>query len=432
MLYTKLADHKREQIQRRAVEPDGISSGGWSTPGGGALEQGQAHFLNRGPQCIDVFDLGFYRCEAAHGSPFVWFPLEKIGCRAILAASMKGRYWKTLLIALGLGSAALILTPFLASRDRLFRGKPESEWIKQLAYQNEKQVIQWREFGPEGVRVLVRALDTADHPIERAYRNMHRRPWLPTFIMRLLPNPRQDSTRATRMCVVALLSALGKDADIATPAMARVLKDENAGVRMMAISFFTRGEDENSPINVMETKQKAKLSPDFLRAMQDGDWGVRNNAALALGYFREQREVVVPVLVKALQDPKNAVRLLAAQSLNQIAPDEVVKSGVVPVVIEVLKDPDDQVAYRAAALLGAMGKEPALAVPALIECLHNTNSLVAATGARALGKFREQGSAAVPQLVDLLGNTNGAIRRAATDALKQIIVPEATGKANVE
>src|SRR5262245_7182871 len=175
-----------------------------------------------------------------------------------------------LLILFGIGAVALLLTALVSSRDRLFRGKPESEWIKLLSYQDEEQVKQWRGFGPAGVNVLVRALDKANHPVERTYRRMFRRSRLPSYVLGILPNPRQDSTRSTRMCVVALLSALGADAVIATPAVALELKDEDPGVRMLAISFFTRGEDENSPLNVMAERRRATLLPDFLRAMQDG------------------------------------------------------------------------------------------------------------------------------------------------------------------
>src|SRR5436190_2326283 len=106
------------------------------TPGGRFLEQGQAHFLNGRAQSVDVFDLSFDGCEMTHGFSFRWFVLEKIEYRVILAASMKGRYKKALLILFGIGTVALLSTVLLSSRDRLFRGKPESERIKQLSYQD--------------------------------------------------------------------------------------------------------------------------------------------------------------------------------------------------------------------------------------------------------------------------------------------------------
>ena len=150
----------------------------------------------------------------------------------------------------------------------------------------------------------------------------------------------------------------------------------------------------------MEQKEKRRLLPDFIRAVETkiDDWGLRNNAALALKYYPEEAKIVTPVLIKALQDSSPWVRQCAAESLNRIAPELVTKAGVVPIVIRVLKDPDDQIAWRAAQLLGEMRQEPALAVPALIESLENTNSLVASTAAQALVSFKEQAETIRPAL----------------------------------
>jgi HEAT repeat protein len=202
------------------------------------------------------------------------------------------------------------------SRDRIFRGKPESDWIQHLSYSDEEQVKQWRQFGPDGVRVLLRALDKANHPFERAYRKAYRR-MLPVF-GRLLPAPRMDSSLALRMTVVDLLSRLSKDARIATPAMVRELQDENTSVRQIAINFFTGGEDQNALLNQMEKDEKRSLFPIFLAGMQDANPGVRNNSAVALRYYPEQAQVVVPALVKASQDSNSSVCHAAAWSLEQL------------------------------------------------------------------------------------------------------------------
>jgi HEAT repeat protein len=140
--------------------------------------------------------------------------------------------------------------------------------------------------------------------------------------------------------------------------------------------------------------------PDFIRAVEDtgANWSPRNNATIALKYYPERREVVAPVLVKALQDPVPKVRMCAAESLYRIAPDLITKAGVVPVVIGVLKNPDDQIAWRAASLLGQMRIDPALAVPALIESLENKSSLVASTAAQALAGFKGQAETIIPAL----------------------------------
>lgn len=214
--------------------------------------------------------------------------------------------------------------------DPLFRGKPESYWIEHLIYNDEEQVKQWREFGPDGVGVLVRALDGANRPRDRIYRQFYRgtRRFLCGRLMRFLPAPRMDATRVTRMKVVDLLSALSKDAKLAIPAITRALHDEDASVRQNAINFFTEGEDENCLLNQMEGGAKRELLPEFIRALQDNDWGLRNNALVALRYYPEQAQIVVPVLVKALQDPVPKVRQLAADALKRIDPTAAAIAGV--------------------------------------------------------------------------------------------------------
>ncbi|MGA2864455.1 MAG: HEAT repeat domain-containing protein [Verrucomicrobiota bacterium] len=321
----------------------------------------------------------------------------------------------------------------LRPRDPLFRGKPESYWIEHLSYSDEEQVKQWRAYGPQGVRVLTEALQGADHPAERVYRRVYpgMARVLPGGLLRVFPAPRMDLTRSTRMRVVDLLSRLGNDAKPAIPAMARALRDEDSSVRQIAISFFTCGEDRNAPLNQMDRRTKSKLLPEFIRAMQDDNWGVRNNAAVALRYYPEQGQVVAAVLAKALKDPVPTVRQVAAESLNRVAPDRVVAAGVVLAVIGVLRHPDDQIASRAAQLLGEMRKEPSLAVPALLESVQSANSLVAATAARALGNFPEQADVIVPILRKVRDNTNSAVPRWASAVALKELDPTAAAKAGV-
>src|SRR5207248_2882867 len=112
----------------------------------------------------------------------------------------------------------------------LFRDKPEREWVKNLKYSDDEQVKEWRGYGETGVQILMRGLERADRPGERAYRQVYRR--TPRMFSRWLPDPKDDSTRATRMTLVSLLSSLGDDARSATPIMEDLLRhDEAASVR---------------------------------------------------------------------------------------------------------------------------------------------------------------------------------------------------------
>jgi HEAT repeat protein len=214
--------------------------------------------------------------------------------------------------------------------DPLFHGKPESVWIEHLVYRDEEQVKQWRGFGPDGVLVLIRALEGAIRPSDRAYRQAYRGMGriLPDGLRRSLPTPKRDLTRSTRMTVVDLLSRLSKDAIIAMPIMVRSLSDEDHAVRQIALTYFTEGEDEHVLLNRLEAGAKAELLPVFIRAMQDDNLGIRNNASIALGYYPEQSQIVVPVLEKALQDPVPLVRKVAADALRRIDPAAAANAGV--------------------------------------------------------------------------------------------------------
>ncbi len=285
------------------------------------------------------------------------------------------------------------------SRDSLFRGKPESEWIKNLKYGDDQQVKEWQAYGEEGVQVLIRGLERANHPGERAYRRVNVR--LPTFLRQWLPAPKRDSTQSTRECLVSLLSSLGSDAKSATQVLIRTARNDEAdSVRQSAIGYFiwSRGLLDQLPAS-----EKKALMPALIRAIQDaGNWGLRENAAIALKYFPEHRDVVAPVLVKALQDSETKVRLSAAEALNRVAPDAAKKAGATSMLIAITKNPDDQIAFKAVAALGHPGSKPDLAVPALIECLQSTNTLIACEAVSALewaGKeFQTYSDTVIPAL----------------------------------
>jgi hypothetical protein len=348
------------------------------------------------------------------------------GFAILRGMTAKGRITAAGLVILMLAGLVWVCSPRPAPA-QMFRGRLESDWIAHLAYRDDEQVKQWRGFGPEGARVLVRGLDRANRPLERAYRKTYRAiaSKLPFGLARLLPAPRVDSTRETRMKVVSLLSSLGNDAGITVPAMGRAMRDENPDVCAAAISFFTSPEDEHTLLNQLDKRQKRKLLPSFIEALQNNtpSWSIRNNAALALRYYPEEARVVAPVLAKALQDPIPRVRVLAAAALLRVDADTARKAGAARVAINILRDPDDQVAYRAAELLGEFQAQPELAVPALIECLRFTNELVGCQAVWSLGKFRSNANLILPALQEaaqrkdnVAGHARAAVKRLESEA----------------
>ena len=287
---------------------------------------------------------------------------------------------------------------FLPAGDPIFHGKRESEWLTNIVYGESKaRIQQWRDFGPEGLRVLERGLEPGRG---YRYRKFYRRYAykLPRSIVRLLPSPATDKSYSTRMCVISLLSDMDTNAWPAWRAAARALEDEQDGVRQSAISFFTWREDDSALLNQMLPRDKKAILPHFLRAVEDSDWGIRNNAALALRYYPEEKQVVAPALAKALADAEPPVRLVAAESLNRIDPIAASRAGVVKVLAAIVLHPDDQIAGRAPSILRHCRNDADEAVAALLKGLHSTNSLVSSSSVWALEAFPSHADSILPEL----------------------------------
>jgi HEAT repeat protein len=312
----------------------------------------------------------------------------------------------------------------LHAYDPLFHGKPESVWVKEISYdENAEQTKLWQSFGPDGVRVLARALEKGNRPLDRWYRNNYQRivGVLPGFLGRKLPVP-NDTSRPIRMCAGALLCRLGPETKAALPAFTRALKDRGEGVRMIALNWF----DHRLPD--LTEREKHEVLPKLIIGIEDRNSGVRNNTANALGHFPEERGIVVPLLVKALQDESSDVRMCVAESLYHLDPQTAVEAHVVTVVAALLKDKDvpekahsgDQIGLRAARLLGQIKREPKVAVPALIECLRGDKIETAITSAEALGEFKEQADVIIPALEMVLNHPDGRVRSRAQGSLAKL------------
>jgi HEAT repeat protein len=218
--------------------------------------------------------------------------------------------------------------------------------------------------------------------------------------------------------------------------MIRTLKhDEVDSVRQSTINFFTTSEDEKCLLNQLPPEEKQQMLPALIRDLQNpGNWGLRNNAANALKWFPEQREIVAPVLVKALQDSQRQVRLLAAEALGHVDPDAAKRAGALSVVVAVAKDPDDQIASRAVAALRHFQGEPELAVRALIEGLDSTNSLVACQSVWSLEwspkEYKSYAAAVIPALQKAAQRKDnvGGYAKAALKRWESETVPAQGGK----
>jgi len=293
------------------------------------------------------------------------------------------------------------VTVVIVEQPRLVQGKTEDEWIKSIVYNgDDNQRHLWQSLGPRGVQMLIRALKT--RPKDDSEEQM-------------------NTNRVIRMNAADLLCALedndgekGYHADkSAVPELIQVVKTEKTdSVRGLELACL------EIPIRTMTEEQKAGLFPELLRAMGSPEANVRNNALVALPYYTNEADTVVPLLVKALQDSAPWVRLHAAGALNKVDRQTAAKTDLVRVLVGCLTN--QSVANEATFALGDLHREPELAVPALIQSLQSPESYVRGNSAGALARFGGQAQAAVPALQRALEDPDAYVRREAAAALKRI------------
>jgi HEAT repeat protein len=291
-------------------------------------------------------------------------------------------------------------------QDPLFHGRHESEWIQGIIYpvglpeaQEQEQLQQWREFGPEGLQVLARALDKP--PAGQRYRKFHEAlsKILPYSLMRHLPSPGPRIKGGPRHCVLAVLGRMGTDAWPVWPSVAHRLADEDDFLRQSAINYFTANDGRFLKEHPQEKK---KLLPLFIENLEDtrsGNWGLRNNAAAALKYYPDHAVAAAPALTKALRDPEPHVRLRAAEALHCVDPESAERTGAVKVIIPLTQEKDDQIAAVAVSALGDFQNEPELAIPALLDALRATNTLVACSAVWTLDRaYAKHAKLIIPEM----------------------------------
>lgn len=145
-----------------------------------------------------------------------------------------------------------------------------------------------------------------------------------------------------------------------------------------------------------------------IAALRDEDWGVREDAALALGQFPDPRGV--RPLIDALRDEDHAVRTAATAALKLIGEPAVVDLG------SCLRDPELSVQEAAASILSLIADDRV--VEPLMSALLSEDWVVRMHAAQALGRLAY--SPAVDTLVLLLQDKVPAVRDEATAALKAI------------
>jgi HEAT repeat protein len=164
------------------------------------------------------------------------------------------------------------------------------------------------------------------------------------------------------------------------------------------------------------------VTPAILTVLEGGQPSLRSAAAWALarmGDLRHDAEQTFRVLISALRDPDQAVRVEAATAVGNLMYPW--SSNGVPALRAALRDPSTAVRSAAAAALGPLGVEAKAATPDLAAALSDPDRGVRASAARALGELG--GSAqkdSIPALVAALESEVPEVRAAAAESLGDV------------
>lgn len=197
------------------------------------------------------------------------------------------------------------------------------------------------------------------------------------------------------------LSNIGKPA---IPALIQASKSENTRLSSTAAIVIAK---------IGNTNSKLALAI-FTDALQNKNYEVRIAAIIGFGYMHEKAPTV-PILIQTLQDSKPIVRSSAVTALSNavIALNNIneISQILVPALVKTLQqDSDHNVRYNIVNSLGVLGKNSPLAINALTIALQDKNNLVRSSAAQSLGKIGSRATAAIPALFRVLKDKNPRVR----------------------
>lgn len=188
------------------------------------------------------------------------------------------------------------------------------------------------------------------------------------------------------------LGRIGPSARDALPALRRALADPKTSTTFLLFSSSDVGASESREITLAET------------------------AAEALGGLGAEAAPAVPDLVRAMKDPRLAVRVKAVRALGQIGVEA--RDAVAP-LIDLFANPRlDRAVHNSA--LGALSKIGEPAGPPLVEALDHRQASTRRSAALALAIVRPIPSTAVGSLALRLEDEEGGVRMAAALALGEL------------
>ncbi len=213
-----------------------------------------------------------------------------------------------------------------------------------------------------------------------------------------------DRAPNVRATAAAALARLGCQAAEVAPALVATMKDEMPEVRVLSATALGR---------VAPGDEKA-IETLGLALTGDPDVDVRNAAASALGWMGTQAAAAGPVLIRALNDCDETVRVHVIVALGRIGPAD----GSFATVLKIIADQDPSADFRIWAIraLGLIGAKSNNVVPTLLKMLDDANVDIRNAAAYSLGEIRPT-RAVLPALLGKLNDGNPSERSLAACTL---------------
>jgi HEAT repeat protein len=211
----------------------------------------------------------------------------------------------------------------------------------------------------------------------------------------------EDRDAEIRRYAVPHLTTYRESAE-AAEALIRLLDDENERVRRVALLSLPLF----GPLAQPARPRLEAMATVFTPAQAV-------HAAAALWRLDQDREIALPVLMEALQNPDPDIRALAVAALNDHGAPE-----ALPALTKIARS-DSNPGIRMS-VLEAMGRLGKPAVPALTRALDDADGTIRFFAAVNLAKIGPEAWESLPALVPLLQDPDAHVRDAAALALEKI------------
>ena len=148
---------------------------------------------------------------------------------------------------------------------------------------------------------------------------------------------------------------------------------------------------------------------------------MREDAIYFLVEINPKALEVKRAILGCLADQSAYVRVIAASSLHDIDPNNVI---TVPILVQALESPDLHTRMRSLFELGSMGKKAKAATEAVVRRLTSGESSERESAAMTLGCIGPEARAALPELFQATRDKDRDVRDAAKNAIETIQMRE--------